>query len=137
MLSANPEINVSIPMPSSEVMFWKRALHKYVHVYTYIYILEKLFTKTQSLNSALTLQTHFREWRFTRFGKELFICVHGSSELLQPVDSDLDCTHNKDELWYRVGTQYGLTLAMFILAHIATTIKVQCGIECVENLCSK
>ena len=74
-LSAIPKIDVVMPMPSSEIMFCKRALHKYVHVYAYIHICKKLFAKTQSLNLALALQAHFfLEWRLTRFGKELFIC---------------------------------------------------------------
>ena len=28
-------IDVAMPMPSSKIMVWKRALHTYVHVYTY------------------------------------------------------------------------------------------------------
>ena len=44
-----------------------------MYIYTHVYIVEKLFTKTQSLNLALALQAHFLEWRLTRFGKELFI----------------------------------------------------------------
>ena len=50
-------------MGSSEIIFWKRALQKYVH----ICIFEKLFTKTQSL------QAHFLEWHLMRFGKGLII----------------------------------------------------------------
>ena len=57
-------------MPISENMFWKRVLHKYVQIYTHIYTCEKLFTKTQSLNSVLALQANFLEWRLTRFGKK-------------------------------------------------------------------
>ena len=37
-LNANPEIDVAIPMPRSEIMFWIRALHEYVHMYTHTYI---------------------------------------------------------------------------------------------------
>ena len=32
-----------MPMPSSEIMFWKRALHKCVQVYVYIPTVESLF----------------------------------------------------------------------------------------------
>ena len=49
-------------MPSSKIMFWKRALNKNVHTYiminAHIFICEKLFSKTQSMNLALTLQAH-------------------------------------------------------------------------------
>ena len=34
----------------------------------HIHICEKLFTKTQSLNSALALQAHFLAWRLMDFG---------------------------------------------------------------------
>ena len=42
---------------SSEIMFWGRALHKYVNMH--VYICEMLFSKTQSTNLALTFETHF------------------------------------------------------------------------------
>ena len=66
-------------MPSLEVIFvWKGAHHKYVHMYAYIhYICEKLFSKTQSTNLAVALQTYlFLEWCLFRFGKELFIYLN-------------------------------------------------------------
>ena len=68
-LSTSPKIDVA--MPSSEIKFWKRPLHKYKHIGAYIHICEKLFIKTQSLNLALNLalQVHFLEWRLTRSGK--------------------------------------------------------------------
>ena len=59
-------------MTSFEIMFWKRALHKYIHIYAYIHTCEKLFTRVQPLNLALALQAQFLEWRLTRFGEELF-----------------------------------------------------------------
>ena len=65
-----------MPMPTLEIMFWKRALHKYVHTYTHIYISEKLFTKIEWLNLAFALQAHFLEWHLMRFGKELFIYTY-------------------------------------------------------------
>ena len=37
---------------------------------------DKLFTKTPSLNLALSLQAHFLECRLTPFGKALFICTY-------------------------------------------------------------
>ena len=58
-------------MPSLEIMFLEKALHKY-YTYTHTYICEKLFMKTQSLNLPLALQAHFLEWRLTRFEKEIF-----------------------------------------------------------------
>ena len=56
VLSANPEIDFAMPMPSLEIC-------------------GKLFTKTQTLNLVLALQAHFLEWSFMRFGKELFIYI--------------------------------------------------------------
>ena len=47
-----------MPMLSSEIMFWKRALHKYVHIYVFIHV-KSSFTKIQTLNLALALQAHF------------------------------------------------------------------------------
>ena len=70
-LSANPKIDVAMRMPTSQIMFCKSAIQKYVHIYA----CEKLFNKTQSLKLALALRTHFLEWRLTRFGKELVVCV--------------------------------------------------------------
>ena len=63
-----------MPMPISKIMFLKRALHNYV-LHMHIYIFGKLFTKTQPMNLALTLQAHFLEWHLMRFGKELFIYI--------------------------------------------------------------
>ena len=37
-LSAIPKIDVAMPLPSLEIIFWKRVLHKYEHIYIYIYI---------------------------------------------------------------------------------------------------
>ena len=61
-----------MPMPSSEVMFWKISLHKYVPMHADTYMWENSLPKTQSLIWALPLQAHFQEWRLLRFGKELF-----------------------------------------------------------------
>ena len=60
--------NIGLPLNA----FWKRALRFLIY--------EDLFSKTRSPNLVLTFETHFCEWRATRFGKELFI--H---------DSELDC----------------------------------------------
>ena len=68
--SANPKIDVAMPMPRLEELFINMYISR--HIYIYIYIYEKLFTKTQSLNLALQLQSQFVEWRLARFGKELF-----------------------------------------------------------------
>ena len=64
-------------MANSEIVFWGRALHKYVNIYAYthiyIYIYEELFSKTQFTNLRFTFKTHIVEWRLTRLGKELFM----------------------------------------------------------------
>ena len=45
-----------------------------MYIYTRIYVhLENPFSKTQSMNLALTLEAHFMEWRLLCFGKELVI----------------------------------------------------------------
>ena len=80
----NPKTN------KKHITFWKRALHKYVHICMHICTCETLFTKTQSLNSALTLQAHFLEWRLTRFGKEVFIYYVYSAELVFSKCRDTD-----------------------------------------------
>ena len=61
-----------MPMRSSGIMFWKRVLYKSVHIYAYIHVYEKLFSKTWSMNLASALQTHLLEWCLSRFGKEHF-----------------------------------------------------------------
>ena len=40
------KIEVAMPMPSSKVMFWKRALHKYIHTYPYILMWKTVFQNT-------------------------------------------------------------------------------------------
>ena len=42
-LSTNPRIDFAMPMPSSEIMFWKRAFHKYVHIYAYVHMSKALY----------------------------------------------------------------------------------------------
>ena len=71
-LNTNPKIDVALQMPSSEIMILKRALHKYVH----IYICEKLFAKTHSLNLTLALQAHCFGMALNAFWKELFIYIY-------------------------------------------------------------
>ena len=51
-VSANPKIHVAMPMPSLEIVFWKRTVRKYLDIYAYTHICEKLSTKVQSLNLA-------------------------------------------------------------------------------------
>ena len=81
-----------MPILTSEIMFWKRTLHKYVvYIYAHICICEKLLTKTQSLYSTLPLQAHFLGWRLTRFGKELFIW-NPIDHQLPYVDSPQGCS---------------------------------------------
>ena len=46
-----------MPMTNTEIMFSKRALHKYIIRINILYeICEKLFSKTQSMNLVLALQ---------------------------------------------------------------------------------
>ena len=84
VLSTSPKIDAAMPMSSSEIMFWKRALHNYVHIYIKN-ICEKVFSKTLSLNLTLALQAHFGEWRLMRFGKELFIPFFFLLNMLLPI----------------------------------------------------
>ena len=60
-ISSNPKIEVATPVSSSEVRFWKRAIHKngHIKIYTHIFRREKLFFKTQSMNLACALQANF------------------------------------------------------------------------------
>ena len=75
-ITANRKIEFAMPKPSSESIFWKRALHNYAHIYIYIYICEMFFCKAQSMNLVLALQVHFFfRWRLSHFIKELFICT--------------------------------------------------------------
>ena len=99
-----------MPMPSFEIIFWKRVLRKYVH--TYMYICEKLFSKTQSITLELALRAHFfLELRLSHFGKELFIIKIGRWALYRFSHpnwcrKELECTASKGgqreyRAWYR------------------------------------
>ena len=64
-------------LPISEIMFWDRALHKYINIFAYIDIYEELFLKTQFTNLGWIFKTlFFFKWCLTHFGKELFIYIH-------------------------------------------------------------
>ena len=39
----SPKIEVSMTMPRSDIMLWKRALHKYVPIYAFIHMRKALF----------------------------------------------------------------------------------------------
>ena len=41
-LSDNPKVGVAMSMPSSEIIFSKRALHKHVQMYAFINMLKAL-----------------------------------------------------------------------------------------------
>ena len=43
VLSTDPKIQLGMAMLYSEIKFWKRALHKYNHVYAFIHIWKALF----------------------------------------------------------------------------------------------
>ena len=58
-MSANQQIEFEMPMPDSEIIFGKRARDKYVHIYVHLYVCQKLFSKTQFINLALVLESHF------------------------------------------------------------------------------
>ena len=45
-LSANPKIDGTMPMPSLEIMFWQKALHKYVHISAHTHIWKALYQIT-------------------------------------------------------------------------------------------
>ena len=67
-------------MSSSDIVFWGRALQKYLNILVYTHNLYKeLFSKTQSTNLGLTIETHLLEWRLPRFGKEHFKYVCASA----------------------------------------------------------
>ena len=42
-LSANPKIELRMAIPDSEILFWKRDPHKYVHIYVFIHMCKVLF----------------------------------------------------------------------------------------------
>ena len=74
-LSAIPENELEMPMPSSKTVFWSRAFHICVYMHNiYVHIYEEFFSRTWSSTLALALQYQFLEWCLTCFGKELFIC---------------------------------------------------------------
>ena len=53
----NSKIKIAMPLPSSEIVFWKRTLPKYVHKYAYIDMWKALF---QNINYELdTLSPYF------------------------------------------------------------------------------
>ena len=60
-----------MPMPSSEIMFWNRVLHKYVHIYAYIRMSKALY-QNRIFEFSVAFQVHFLEWRLSHLGKELF-----------------------------------------------------------------
>ena len=72
MLSANTKFDIVMQITSLYGIFWKRARHKYAHIYAYIYVKSSL-PNAQCLKLALALQPYFLEWRLTHFGKDLFI----------------------------------------------------------------
>ena len=75
VLSDHPKIEFAVAMSSLEMVFWKRALHKYEHMYAYI----PLYTYVKSCFPKHNLwiwHWHFKPiflgWCLSRFGKELF-----------------------------------------------------------------
>ena len=77
-INNNPKIEVSMPMQSSKIMLWKRALHNYVltmktsSVYHIIICEKGLFQNTIYEHC----KPSFLEWRLSPFRKELFVCVY-------------------------------------------------------------
>ena len=46
MISANANIEFPMPVSSSEIIFRKKALHKYIHIYAHIEMQKSLFPNT-------------------------------------------------------------------------------------------
>ena len=46
-----------------------------------MHISEEIFSKAQSPNLALALQTQFLDWRLSGFEKELFVYIEAADEL--------------------------------------------------------
>ena len=61
-------------MPSYEIVFWKRSLHKYVYTYAYIHIWRALFQNTiYNLGMCITNPFSFWNGAYRVLEKELFI----------------------------------------------------------------
>ena len=45
-LNANPKIDVAMPIPSPEIMFWKRGLYKCVLIYAHVHTWKDLYQNT-------------------------------------------------------------------------------------------
>ena len=78
MLSAIKNNGLTLPMPSSIIMFFCLFLtfHLWTNAYICVHICEELFSKTWSPNMALPLPPQFLDWRLTRLRKELFPCIY-------------------------------------------------------------
>ena len=79
-LSASPNIEVAMPTPCSEIMFWGKKFFINMYIYMHLFICEKLFFLKYTDQ---TWHWHwnckiffFFGWRLTRFGKELFLCSY-------------------------------------------------------------
>ena len=73
-LSANPKIDVAMSMPSSKILFWKRAFHKYVHIYAYICMWKAHYQNT-IFELDIGAASSFSEMALSTFCKRaLFIC---------------------------------------------------------------
>ena len=42
-ISADPKIAFAMPMPGSEIMFWNKSFHNYVHIYLFYTYAKALF----------------------------------------------------------------------------------------------
>ena len=58
--NTNPKIEFAMPMPGSENMFWKWALHKYAHIYARMHMWKALFQNT-IYELLLALRAHLLE----------------------------------------------------------------------------
>ena len=58
-LSTDPQIDVAMPMSSSEVMFWKSTFHKYVYIQKHIYMCEKLFSTRSIFELGIGIASSF------------------------------------------------------------------------------
>ena len=71
MISVNPKIEFA----SLEIMFWRRALHQNKHIYTCIHIWNAIFQNIIYELDIGIVSSFLLEWRLTRFGKALFVCI--------------------------------------------------------------
>ena len=90
-----------------------------MYISTDMYICVKLFTKTQSLNLALSLQAHFLEWNLTPFGgkKALHMYIIMKSSFFKPWSLNLAALSLETQFadWYL--SRFGKELFIYFPNH--------------------